>query len=284
MNLKNLLDATARESSARKARYSLQELKAKIKDLPATRGFVKSLALKPFSLIAEIKAKSPSMGQMSPSDTHDAKKAHLIYEAHPVVAAISVLTQNNDFGGVPDDLIKIHAETTKPIIRKDFIMDEYEVYYSRSIGADAMLLMASVVTHKAEFKHLHDLAQSLGLDVLCEVHTVEEIERLPDTVTLCGINSRNFNSNASSGNPKIAGAGVKDLTTDLGTFDLFEHLPKSSVKIAESGLNAKNLEGVLMQYSFNAALVGTSLLRGGAQHTKAELDSFEHAIKANTKA
>jgi indole-3-glycerol phosphate synthase len=256
----------------------LQELKAKIKDLPATRGFVKSLASKPFSLIAEIKTKSPSMGEMSPSDTHDAKNAHLIYEAHPVVAAISVLTQNNDFGGVPDDLIKIHTETTKPIIRKDFIMDEYEVYYSRSIGADAMLLMASVVTHKAEFKHLHDLAQSLGLDVLCEVHTVEEIERLPDTVTLCGINSRNF-KNAAGFEGRLVG---KDLTTDIKTFDLFEHLPKSAVKVAESGLNSKNLEIVLNHYRFNAALVGTSLLRGGSLHTKNELDSFEKAIKVKS--
>ena len=284
MNLQTLLDATANESALRKAKHSLGELKAKIKDLPPTRGFVKALASRPFSLIAEIKAKSPSMGEMSPSDTLDAKKAHLIYESHPVVAAISVLTQFNDFGGKPEDLIRIHKEVTKPVIRKDFILDEYEVYYSRSIGADAMLLMASVITDEAQFKHLHDLALSLGLDVLCEVHSVEEIKRLPDTATLCGINSRNFNSNASTGASKITGAGAKDLTTDLATFDLFEYLPKSSVKIAESGLNAKNVEGVLMQYSFNAALVGTSLLRGGAQHTKAELNSFEYAIKAKSKA
>ncbi len=281
MNLQTLLDATANESALRKAKHSLGELKAKIKDLPPTRGFVKALASRPFSLIAEIKAKSPSMGEMSPSDTLDAKKAHLIYESHPVVAAISVLTQFNDFGGKPEDLILIHKEVTKPVIRKDFILDEYEVYYSRSIGADAMLLMASVITDEAQFKYLHDLAQSLGLDVLCEVHSVEEIKRLPDTVTLCGINSRNFKSDAGFEASKIGRLVGKDLTTDLTTFDLFEHLPKNAVKVAESGLNAKNVEGVLKHYGFNAALVGTSLLRGGAAHTKQELDLFERAIQAS---
>ena len=278
MNLQTLLDATSNESSARKAKYSLADLKAKIKDLPPSRGFVKALASRPFSLIAEIKAKSPSMGEMSEQDTKDAKKAHLIYEAHPCVAAISVLTQLNDFGGTPEDLLRIRSEVTKPVIRKDFIMDEYEVYYSRSIGADAMLLMASVITDPQAFKALHDLALSLGMYVLCEVHSIDEIKRLPDTVKLCGINSRNFKSDARFGASKISRLVGKDLTTDLGTFDLFEYLPKTAIKVAESGLNAKNVTNVLKAFNFNAALVGTSLLRGGAQHTLTELNAFYNEI------
>ena len=143
-----------------------------------------------------------------------------------------------------------------------------------------MLLMASVITDPQAFKALHDLALSLGMDVLCEVHSIDEIKRLPGTVKLCGINSRNFKSDARFGASKISRLVGKDLTTDLGTFDLFEHLPKTAIKVAESGLNAKNVESVLKNYGFNAALVGTSLLRGGAGHTKQELDLFYQAIRA----
>ena len=85
MNLQTLLDATSNESSARKAKYSLADLKAKIKDLPPSRGFVKALASRPFSLIAEIKSKSPSMGEMSEQDTKDAKKRILFMKHIPAL-------------------------------------------------------------------------------------------------------------------------------------------------------------------------------------------------------
>jgi indole-3-glycerol phosphate synthase len=143
-----------------------------------------------------------------------------------------------------------------------------------------MLIMASVISDAEAFKGLHDLALSLGMDVLCEVHSMDEIKRLPDTVKLCGINSRNFKSDARFGASKFSRLVGKDVTTDLGTFDLFEQLPKTAIKIAESGLNAKNVRHVLKNYDFNAALVGTSLLRGGAFHTKQELDLFYQAIQA----
>jgi len=110
------------------------------------------------------------------------------------------------------------------------------------------------------------------------VHSIDEIKRLPDTVRLCGINSRNFKSDARFGASKISRLVGKDLTTDLGTFDLFEYLPKTAIKVAESGLNAKNVTNVLKAFNFNAALVGTSLLRGGAQHTLTELNAFYNEI------
>ena len=141
--------------------------------------------------------------------------------------------------------------------------------------------MASVVTDRQRFKALHDLAVGLGLDVLCEVHDEAEIGRLPPTVRLCGINSRNFTSSARFGASHIGRLVGKDLTTDLAVFELFGRLPGECLKVAESGLNARNIGEVVRRYGFNAALVGTSLLKGDARHTTDELDRFEAAIRGS---
>jgi indole-3-glycerol phosphate synthase len=277
MNLPTLLNATRQESEARKAKDSLKSLKAKIKDLPPTRGFARQLAASPFSLIAEVKLRSPSMGTLG--TVEDISEVHKIYDRHPAVSAISVLTQQTHFGGNPAVLRRIHRESRKPVLRKDFILDEYEVYYSRSIEADAMLLMTNVITDKAEFQALHDLAVGLGMDVLCEVHLEEEVARLPATAKVVGVNSRNFASESRFGLSKLLRHTGKDFTTDLGAFELFAQLPPGCLKVAESGLTSKNIGEVLKQYGFNAGLVGTSLLRGGTQHTQAELDRFYHTIR-----
>ena len=278
MNLQMLLDATRQESEGRKEKDSIKSLKARIKDLPPTRGFIRHIASRPFSLIAEIKLKSPSMGRMSIMESEEIAHVHRLYDRHPVVSSISVLTQNAHFGGSPAALRQVHRETRKPILRKDFISDEYEVYYSRAIEADAMLLMASVVTDKARFQALHDLAVELGMDVLCEVHDEKEIELLPPSVKLCGINARNFQSGARFSLSKITRLMGRDFTTDLGVFELAARLPAACVKIAESGIASGNIGEVLERRAFNAALVGTSLLRGGEKHTIAELDRFGAAI------
>lgn len=278
MNLQTLLDATRQESDGRKEKDSIKSLKAKIRDMPPTRGFIRQIASRPFSLIAEIKLKSPSMGRMSVMESQGLAHVHRLYDRHPVVSAISVLTQFTHFGGSPAALRQVHRETRKPILRKDFIEDEYEVYYSRAIGADAMLLMAGVVTDRARFQSLHDLAVELGMDVLCEVHDEKEIELLPPGVKLCGINSRNFQSGARFSVSKITRLVGRDFTTDLGVFELAARLPASCVKIAESGINAANVGEVLARRVFSAALVGTSLLRGGEKHTIEELDRFAAAI------
>jgi indole-3-glycerol phosphate synthase len=280
MNLQTLLDATRQESEGRKQKESIKSLKAKIKDLPPTRGFIRQIAPHPFSLIAEIKLKSPSMGRMSIMESQDIAHVHKLYDKHPVVSAISVLTQHAHFGGSPSALRQVHRETRKPVLRKDFIEDEYEVYYSRAIGADAMLLMASVVTDKARFQSLHDLAVDLGMDVLCEVHDEREIELLPPSAKLCGVNSRNFQSGARFSVSKITRLVGRDFTTDLSVFELAARLPAACVKIAESGISAANVGEVLERQAFSAALVGTSLLRGGEKHTIEELDRFGAAIAA----
>jgi indole-3-glycerol phosphate synthase len=280
MNLPILLEATRRESQSRRRQEPLAELKAAVKDLPPPRGFSRRLVAQGFCLIAEVKRKSPSMGEMNPGGAGEIAAVHRIYDRHPVVGAISVLTQEEHFGGNPEVLRRIARETRKPVLRKDFILDEYEVYATRAMGADAMLLMTNVVPDRLRFQELHDLAVSLGLDVLCEVHLEAEVEILPKTARLVGINSRNFASEARFGLSRITRLAGKDFTTDLAAFELFEKLPAGGVTVAESGLNARNVRAVLGKYGFNAALVGTSLLRGGPEHTVRELDRFAEAIQA----
>jgi indole-3-glycerol phosphate synthase len=192
MTFETILAATRTESDERQRKFPLPVLQREIEKMGATRGFARALRQQPFSVIAEIKRRSPSMGEINPAAL---ETAHEIYRDHPLVSAISILTQNAHFGGSPDDLKKVRELTQsrpKPLLRKDFIFTPYEVYFSRWIGADAILLMANVVRDRAEFKTLHDLALSLGLDVLCEVHEADEIRVLPDTVRICGVNSRRF--------------------------------------------------------------------------------------------
>jgi indole-3-glycerol phosphate synthase len=273
MTLQNILDATQAESKAREHKYPLAMIQRKIEKMGPARGFARALRQKPFSVIAEIKRESPSMGRIK----QDAiKVAHDIYSTHRAVSAISVLTQNAQFGGSIDDLEEIRKLTQnhpKPILRKDFIFSEYEIFFSRWIGADAILLMANVVDDKVTFKKYHELATSIGLDVLCEVHDAAEIELLPDTVKICGINSRRFKGVAQKQplwlkfqNSLFGVTSVnRDTQTNIAAFDLFEQLeaalPSGCLKIAESGISAENVGRVLRKYPFNAALIGTSLLK-----------------------
>jgi len=288
MTLEDILLSCRAESAARQEREPLAKIRRKIEKMGPTRGFAQALRAKPFSIIAEIKRNSPSMGVINQTAIND---AHQVYNDHPLVSAISVLTQKAQFDGSPDDLETIRKFTQgrnpKPILRKDFIFTEYEVYFSRWIGADAILLMANVVRDGDEFRRLHDLAISLGLDVLCEIHDESEISKLPNTVKICGINSRKF-KDADQRKPflDIVKEAVNPLTTkrvdtktDISVFELFEKLksllPKDCLRIAESGMSADNIGRVLGKYPFNAALIGTALLRSTRSEMPKLLDRIQ---------
>ena len=150
--------------------------------------FYDALAKKGLSIIGEFKKASPSHGIM-------ASKVNLeerIRQYNEAVDAISCLTEEDHFNGSTEYLKQIRKMTTLPIIRKDFIIDEYQVYEAKVIGADAILLIAAILDDK-KFKELYDLAYSLGLDVLCEVHDEEELKRMINLdVKIIGINNRNL--------------------------------------------------------------------------------------------
>ncbi len=278
MKLADILNAAQAESDGRRRKTSLKSLKQRIRDLPPALGFARHLAARRFSIVAEVKTKSPSMGRMNFFAEHAALNAHRIYDKHPIVAAISVLTQHEHFGGSEQLLRRVRRETRKPILRKDFVRDEYEVYYSRMIGADAILLMANVVTDRGQFAALHDLATDLGLDVLCEVHSAKELDVLPPDVKVLGINSRKFESSKRFFWSRFARQTGRDVSIDLKAFELHSRLPPACLKIAESGVTPDNFRTVLTRYNFDAALVGTSLLSDGASFINARLDELQSLI------
>lgn len=211
--------------------------------------------------------------------------APLAYDQSSVVRGLSILTNEKFFGQDLKYLEKVRSLTRKPILRKDFIIDPYQVFEARAAGADALLLMANILPAD-EMKALHDLTTELGMEALCEVHTIEEIASLPPATSLAGINARKFKSENSAetfARSRAQEDPMKaDFTIHFDAFDLFDRLPANALKIAESGMSADNLGPILARYPFNAALVGTSLLQNLAG-IEAELSAFEKAIEKLAK-
>jgi indole-3-glycerol phosphate synthase len=276
MTFKEILEHTGAESVARQNRDTLKSLKKKARDMGPTRGFAAAIAARPFSIIAEVKTRSPSMGEIFPEKY--AEVVHRTYNRHALVSAISVLTQQTDFGGSEERLRQVRRETQKPVLRKDFIWSEFEVYFSRCNGADAILLMTNVVKDPVQFAELHAIATDLGMDVLCEVHSPEDLAILPPTAKVCGINSRKFMSNKRFMFSALARQLDKDATIDLSAFGLFDSLPAKCLKIAESGVTVDNIKGVLDKFDFNAALIGTGILKSNDVQAGRELDKLAAQI------
>jgi indole-3-glycerol phosphate synthase len=258
-------------------RWPVAELKRRLHDAPAIRSFKQALQGE-FGLIAEIKERSPSHGPMRRPNIDDAPAA---YERSPVVRAISVLTNATYFGMSLERLQSVKADGSKPVLRKDFIFDEYQVYEARAFGADAILLMANLL-EADEMRPLHQLAGELQMDVLFECHTREQIAQVPDGAEIYGINSRTFDTDARSYEAarRQSQAGSKhDLTTDANRFELGEHLPARAVKVAESGVRVETIRALRDRFHYHAALVGTSLLT--APHgVFEELKLFENALRS----
>jgi indole-3-glycerol phosphate synthase len=250
--LDEILERKRGEIVAAKSLRDLAALKSMISDAPPVRSFSGALS-NGFGLIAEIKRRSPSGGAMRQENV---ERAPVAYAKSPVVKCVSVLTNAVDFGMAIEDLSKMKAQIPKPILRKDFILEEYQVYEARAFGADALLLMANVLTGD-ELRRLFELARELGMDVLFEAHTKEEIDTIPEGAKLYGINSRKFKASTQTFANSAKGS---DFTVELDTFSLINDLPKHAIKIAESGVSPSQLSEIF-QMGYNAVLVGTSLLK-----------------------
>lgn len=267
--LETILERARPDLEAQKKARPLPELERRLLDAPPCRGFARALS-GGFGLIAEIKERSPSMGAMRAENVADAPE---VYERSPQVRAVSILTNSPFFGMQLADLTRIRAQLTKPVLRKDFIFDPYQVIEARVAGADAILLMANVLP-PGPMAELLDLAAGLGMDTLLEVHTADEIGQLPAAARICGINSRKFKSETG-----FLGAGEtssRDFSLELSAFDLVDLLPAGVIRVAESGLTPDNIGAVRQR--FDAGLVGTSLLRS-EQGIAAELARFEKALE-----
>jgi indole-3-glycerol phosphate synthase len=269
-----MVDVRAEVAEAQRRR-PVAELQRRLADAPPPRSFPASLRSS-FGLIAEIKDRSPSQGPMRAENVAAAPAA---YEQSPIVRGLSVLTNATHFGMNIERLAAIRAVVTKPILRKDFIFDDYQVIEARAFGADAILLMANLLD-AGELRRLFDLAQTLGLDVLFECHDLAQIQAVPAGAKIYGINSRTFASDAAlyeASRQHRAAGGKDDFTTDLRQFDLISHLPPGALKVAESGVSAGTVARLRDSLGYDAALVGTSLLLA-KEGAAAELKSFETAL------
>ncbi len=279
--LEQILQDTRREIAAAKKLRSTGDLKRMIRDAPTVRGFGDSLS-EGFGLIAEIKRRSPSGGDMREENFQQAPKA---YSKSRVVKAVSVLTNSTHFGMEVQDLLRVKAVVKQPVLRKEFLLDDYQIYEARAFGADAVLLMATVL-NDSTLKRLFELSQELSLDVLFEAHTMREIERAPEGVRIYGINSRNFKASKKwlmsakllrsgrSGKPP-----ARDLSVELDAFSLVKHLPRTAIKVAESGVAPEKVCEVAAM-GYDAVLVGTSLLKAPAG-IRSMLRAFEDALQAD---
>ena len=199
--LRRILADTRREIAEDKSRKSLTELMPMVRDAAPVISFFASLS-GGNALIAEIKEQSPSQGKMRPQNVAEAIAA---YKSSPVVKAISVLTSWRHFGQNMrvERIQPIKEETGKPVLRKEFILEEYQVYQARAYGADAILLMANILDG-GELRRLSDLAFELGMEVLFETHCAGELEELPETARIIGINSRNFEGGWRASNFRVS--------------------------------------------------------------------------------
>ena len=242
--LRKIVEQKKKQLSHAKTVAPLEDLKKAARNMPEPRDF--STAVKrnntPIRLIAEVKKASPSKGLIRADFNHTAIAS--VYEEKKV-DAISVLTEEDFFQGKLEFLEEVKQVVSCPVLRKDFIFDEYQIYEARTNTADAILLIAAILElHQAEEYLL--LAHELGLSVLFEVHDFEELETaLRIHAPVIGINNRN----------------LKSLAIDLETtYKLKRQIPEDRIVVSESGIKTRDDVRRLEDAGIDAMLIGTSLM------------------------
>jgi indole-3-glycerol phosphate synthase len=242
MILDEIVKTKKKEVEESKSKYPLRAVKEGLKDIAPAKDFRKALADRKCAVIAEIKRKSPSRGIIR-NDFNPLEIAE-VYEKNGA-AAVSVLTDETFFGGKNEFLTKIKGKIDLPVLRKDFVIDPYQVYETKRLGADAVLLIARIL--KKDLKEYLRLAEGLGLFPLVEIHSPEDLDlALAAGADLIGINNR-----------------------DLATFEtglrnslkLASLIPKGKTVVAESGIQSRSDVEILMEGGIHAFLVGESLMR-----------------------
>jgi indole-3-glycerol phosphate synthase len=194
-----------------------------------------------FGIIAELKRKSPSAGTIN--ENLDIAQLGKIYEENHV-AGISCLTDNPFFGGSLEDLLLLRNTVNVPILRKEFIIDEYQIFESKAYGADVILLIAEILTSE-EILHFTIMAQSLGMEVIVESHDKKNLFKINDSVDIVGINNRDLH--------------LQKTTLDISR-ELYNYIPSEAVCISESGIKTLDQIIELNKIGYHGALIGESIL------------------------
>lgn len=242
--LDNIIATKRREVAEARSLVPEGELKARLRDAPTVRNFFAALAQgDSIRLIAEVKKASPSAGIIR--EDFDPVEIAQIYEQHGA-ACISVLTDVNYFQGSLDYLSQVRAVVELPVLRKDFIIDSYQLLEARVAGADAVLLIAECLDD-CQLRKLYGEAIELGMTPLIELYEPENLTRVLETGTnLVGVNNRNLHT----------------FEVDLGhTLRLRQEIPDECVLVGESGIKTRADVLQLEQGGVDAILVGESLIR-----------------------
>ena len=240
--LNKIIAEKREEVEQRKRRLSISTLKERIAQRKAPLDFASALSGDGTHLIAEVKRASPSRGILCPNFNPVALAKTY---ANGGAVAISVLTEVNYFKGNLDHLAAIREEVSLPLLRKDFIFDQYQVYESRAYGADALLLIIAILSQE-QLEELLSLSRNLGLSCLVEVHNKDEVERaLSSSAKIIGINNRNLNT----------------FKVDINTTRRLRPLiPKDRIVVSESGISNRSDVEKLKKWGVNTVLVGEALV------------------------
>lgn len=202
-------------------------------------------------IIAEFKRKSPSKGDINPYAS--VEKVTIGY-MQAGASALSVLTNTHFFNGKNEDLTEARKFNFCPILRKDFVIDEYQIYEARSIGADVILLIAECLD-RGRIKVLAEKAKDLGMEVLLEVHSKDQLDKVNSHIDLVGVNNRN----------------LVDFTVDIQTsIELFAHIPKDFIPISESGISDPNAIVRLREEGFRGFLIGEYFMKADEPHKRCQ--------------
>lgn len=268
----NILDKIVaykrKEVEERKSLYPLKLLERSLYFSSPTVSLKKYLAREDKSgIIAEFKRQSPSKGVINAyAKVEETSIAYMQAGA----SALSVLTDSHFFGGSNEDLKTARKFNYCPVLRKDFVIDEYQIYEARSIGADAILLIAEILDAES-LSRLATTAKSLDLEVLCEVHHKAQLDKLSDAVDLVGVNNRNLDT----------------FEVDINTsFELLKHIPPGKMKVSESGINNPEIVFQLKKAGFSGFLIGEYFMQSAHPGIKCkkfidEIKKIESAYKLN---
>ena len=258
--LDQIIASKRREVALKKSVVSVAQLENAELFNKKTNSLSKSITNLPFGIIAEHKRRSPSKATIN--NSFSVEEVVKGYE-NAGASGISVLTDMHYFGGSLEDLLLARATVQIPLLRKEFIVDEYQLLEAKAFGADAILLIAAVLS-KQEIKQLSEFAQSLALEVLLEVHNQEELEKsIMPSLDLIGVNNRNLKTFEVS------------LQNSIG---LQNHIPNDFVKISESGLTSTEDIKLLKSYGFQGFLIGENFMK--TNDPGKSLEQFINQLKA----
>lgn len=241
--LDSIIEGVREDLAAR--RLPMAQLHEQLEQAAETRDCLQNLLAQELSIIAEVKRSSPSKGALA--EISDPARLASQYE-EAGASVISVLTERRRFGGSLADLDSVRKAVDLPILRKDFMIDDYQFYEARAHGADVVLLIVAALSQNQLEDYFH-LSKELGMRALVEVHTPLELERALDiSPEIIGVNSRN----------------LKTLEVDSRAFaELIPHIPSHIARVAESGISTREEVAFAQSHGATAILVGEALVRAG---------------------